>query len=176
MGDPLTANEICTRLTLKREAKALLRDAMPAGEYAAALVTNKQYVTGIEYVAQALPLRESIWWGCLCVREVYGDDLSGADKEACKAAVKWLIEPTEENRLACRQAAQAAGAPSPAALVAAAVFQTGGNPAIPNAPTPDVAAPGRAVANAVKLLCTKRDPVKIVETQRLFVELGMGRV
>ncbi len=176
MTDPLTANEICGKLTLKREAKALLREKMPAGEYAAALVTSKQYVTGIEYVAQALPVRESIWWGCLCLQEAYGDDLSGADKDACRAAVKWLIEPSEENRFACRQAAEAAGAGSPAASVAAAVFQTGGDPTLPNAPRPDIAAPGRAVANAVKLLCTKRDPVKIVETQRLFVELGMGRV
>jgi hypothetical protein len=48
-----------------------------------------------------------------------------------------------------------------------AANQTGGTMAAPNAPA-------KAVATAVKMASTNADPIKIGETQRSFVELGIG--
>jgi len=171
-----TAAEVCGRFNIKKEALALLRDGMLPGEFAEALMAGKQYVTSIDYMAHALPAREAVWWGCLCLQHACGDNLPPLDKEACRAAVQWVVQPTEWNCAAALAPAQAAGMASPAGGLAMAVFQTGGNVAPPGAPpmAPQPFAPAKAVAGAVKMACTKADPMKIVETQRLFVELAMG--
>ncbi len=171
-----TAAEICTRFDLKQEVRPLLRDGMGPREFVEALVANKQSIAGIDFIAHALPAREAVWWGCLCLQHACGNSLSPADKEACKAAVKWVLEPTEENRAAAKVPCEAAGRGCAAAELAAAANQTGGNLAPAMAPPmpPGPFAPAKAVAGAVKLASIKVDPVKIVDVYRLFVELGIG--
>ena len=62
-----TAAEICTRFRLKDAAKQVLGEGMDPCEFAIALVENKMGVDAIEFMAHALPAREGIWWGCLCM-------------------------------------------------------------------------------------------------------------
>ena len=171
-----TAAEICGWAGLKKDALALLRDGMGPREYVEALIANKQYVSGIDFMAHALPAREGIWWGCLCLQHAVGSGMSPVEKAACIAAVQWVLRPGEESRAAARPAAEAAGAANPAGALAAAAFQSGGNVAPPNAPpmAPAPFAHAKAIANSVKLSCTKAPPAKMLETQRAYVELGMG--
>ncbi len=171
-----TAAEVCARFDLKKEPRQLLRDGMGPGEFVQTLLANKQYVAGIDFMAHGLPPREAVWWGCLCVQHAYGDDLRSPEKEACAAAVRWVIQPTEENRAAAQEPAQAAGRASATGQLARAANQTGGNVAPPNAPplAPAPFAPAKAVALAVNLAANKADPLKIADTQRLFVELAIG--
>jgi len=170
------AAEVCAHFELKAEARPLLREGITPREFADALIANKQYLSGIDFIAHALPAREAIWWGCLCLQHACGNNLSPADKAAARAAVQWVMAPSEENRAAAQAPANAAGPATPAGSLAGAAFQTGGNIAPPKAPpaAPGPFAPAKAVANAVKIACTKVDPVKIVETQRLLAELGVG--
>jgi hypothetical protein len=171
-----TAAEICTRFDLNKEARSLLRDTMGPREFVNTLVANKRYIMGIDFIAHALPAREAVWWGCLCFQHACGNSLSLQDKAAAKAALQWLLEPSEENRAAAKAPAETAGPGSPAGGLAAAANQTGGNLAPPKLPPlpPGPFAPAKAVAGAIKLASIKGDPVKIAETQRLFVELGIG--
>jgi len=170
-----TAGEICARFNIKKEAGALLREGMPPEEFVEALVAHKQYITGVDFMAHALPARDAVWWGCLCLQHACGDSLSAADRAACRAAVQWVVQPNEWHRAAALAPAQAAGPASPAAGLAMAVFQTGEDVAPPNAPpmAPGPFAPAKAVAGAVKMSCAKANAVKIIETQRLFVELAV---
>lgn len=171
-----TAAEICANFDLKKEARPLLLEGMSPRKFLEALVAKKQFIAGIDFLSHALPPREAIWWGCLCLQHACGNELSEADKEACKAAVRWILQPTEENRAAARTPAETAGPASAAGHLAFAAHHTGGNIAPPKAPpvAPGPFAPAKAVANAVKLASTKAEPAKIAETQRLFLELGMG--
>lgn len=164
------------RFDLKNEARALLREGMSSGEFLEVLLTSKQYLASIDFIAHALPAREAVWWGCLCLHHVCGNNLSELDKEACQAAVQWVLQPTDENRALAKAPAEAAGTGSPAAALAAAANQTGDNLTPPKAPTmpPKPFAPAKAVTNAVKLSISKADPIKITETQRLLLELGIG--
>jgi hypothetical protein len=173
---PATAVEICASFDLKKEAQSLLRDGIGPREFYEALMANQQYIAGIDFIAHALPAREAVWWGCLCLQHACGDSLSPQDKAAAKAAVQWILEPTEENRAATKMPAEAAGPASPTGALARAANQTGGNLAPPKAPPmpPSPSAPGKAVAHAVKLASIKGDPVKIADTHRLFLELGIG--
>src|SRR6516225_8723800 len=170
----VTASEVCAHFNLEQSARRLLDDRMGPGEFVEALVVSKQYLAGIEFVAHALPAREAIWWGCLCLQHACGNDLPASDRTACKAAVRWVLEPTEKNRAAAKAPAEAAGPGSPAGALATAAHQTGGSLAPPNLPPlpPEPFAPAKAVANAVKFASLKGDPLRTTDRQRLFVELG----
>jgi len=170
-----TAAEICSRFAAKKEALALLREGMSPEDFAAALMANKHYVTGIEFMAHALSPREAIWWGCLCLQHTCGDNLPPMEKEACRLTVQWVVQPTDWHRMAVLGPAQAAGPATVAGGLAMAVYQTGENVAPPNLPpmAPQPFAPAKAVASAIKMACTKADPAKIILTQRLLLELGI---
>lgn len=171
-----TAAEVCSHFSLEPAAKALLRDGIGPREFAEALARNKHNVAGIDFIAHALPAREAIWWGCLCLQHACGNALSDLERTACSAAVRWVLQPTDENRASARVPADAAGPGTPAGALAAAANQTGGNVAPAGAPpmAPAPFAPAKAVAIAVKLASTEGDPARMIETQRAFFELGVG--
>jgi hypothetical protein len=171
-----TAAEVCSRFDLKPAARALLSEEMGPWEFLEALVASRHYLTGIDFIAHALPPREAIWWGCLCLQHLCGDGISTLEKAACKAAVQWVLESTEGNRAAAKVQADAARPGSVAGALAWAVSQTvESRPASKTSPLSlESMAPAKAISSAVKLVTSKVEPVKITETQRLFVELGTG--
>ncbi|HEY0791989.1 MAG TPA: hypothetical protein VGD78_13070 [Chthoniobacterales bacterium] len=162
-----SAAEVCAHFDLTRESRALLREAMPPRELIGAFLKNKHYLAAIDFMAHALPAREAIWWGCLCLQHACGDRLSQSEKAAGKAAVQWIFEPTEEKRVAAKTPAELAGPVSPAGALASAAHQA------EDGPSGAAFASAKAVAGAVKLASSKVDAIKIVDTQRLFVELGI---
>jgi hypothetical protein len=172
----MTAAEICATFELNRQARQLLRDSMPPHEFLEALMSHKQYVAGIDFMAHALPAREAIWWGCLCMQHACGDNLSAPERAASRATAQWVLQPTEENRAAAKAPAEAAGPASPAGALASATNLTVGNAAPPKA-SPTAPAPfasAKSVATAVKLASVKGDPAGIVDRQRSYFELGIG--
>jgi hypothetical protein len=171
-----TAAEICAHFDLEEKARPLLSDGMRPGEFVEALLAGKQYAAGIHFMARALPAREAIWWGCLCVQHACGNNLSAADKAAAKAAVQWVLWPTDENRAAAKPPAEAARAPSPAGALAMAASLTGGSLGPPNLPLvpPPSFTWAAYVAAAVKFAAIKVEPARVSGTQRSFVELGIG--
>ncbi len=171
----VTASEIGRRFPLPQEAQRWLRDDMGAREFVETLLANRLYVAGIDFMAHALPTCEAVWWGCLCVQHASGK-LSSADAAAGRAAARWVLEPSEENRLAAREPAEAAGPSSLAGRLAMAAYQTDVGCAGPGAPPvrPAPFAAAKSVAEAVKMACTQAEPAKIAETQRLFVELAIA--
>jgi hypothetical protein len=170
-----TAAEICANFDLKDEAKKLLRDGMNPREFVAALIENKKYIDAIHFMAHALPVRDGIWWGCLCMQHAFGNDLTPPDRAAATAAVQWVMQPAEENRVASKAPADAAPPPSVAGALAMAAFQSGGNVAPPNLPpkAPAPFAAAKSIALAVTLASIKSEPVKIAQMQRSYVELAI---
>lgn len=158
-----TAAEICTRFELDAQAKPLLRDGIAPPEFVAALIQKKNYAAAIDFLAHALAPRESIWWGCLCLQHALGDKLLPADKTAASAAVRWVMQPTEENRAAAKTASEPADPLSPAPALALAASQTAGPPF----------ASAKSVARAVKLASIKTEPANIAKTQKSYIDLGV---
>ena len=171
-----TAAEVCARLYLDKQVLKLLQPSMSPREFVDVLVEKKQYLAGIDFMAHLLPAREAIWWGCLCWQKTCGEKLEPWERIASKAAVKWVLEPSEANRAAAKRPAEVLGLGSPAGALAAAANQTGGSLAPPNVPavSPSPFAPARAVAIAVKVASTKGDPQGILAMQRSFIELGIS--
>jgi hypothetical protein len=169
------AAEVCVNFDLKKEAQPLLTNGISPRAFLDALVANTQYLAGIDFLCHALAPRDAIWWGCLTLQHACGNDLSEQDKAACKAAVRWIFAPTDENREAAKLPADVAGPASAAGGLASAASFTGGSVAPPKAPpTPPPPFAPKAVAGAIKLATTKADPVRIAETQKLYLELGIA--
>ena len=179
------AIDVCRNFDLKEEARPLLREGQSPREFLDALLAGKKYAQGIDFLAHALPPREAIWWGCLCLEKGTGSDLPPLDLEAFKAAAKWVLDPSEENRHAAQTRGKALGASAPAGLIAMAAGWTGGslappmtsaNPKVPQPPPvpPGPFVPAKAVAGAILLASAKGDPTKLLPMQRSFVELGIG--
>jgi hypothetical protein len=162
-----TAAEVCARFQPRNETLALLRDGIGPRDFVEALLANKQYVAGIDFLAHALPSREGIWWGCLCLQHAFGGALTPADRAAAIAAVHWVLRPGGAAQAAAGPAAHASGPGSVAGALASAVFLTSGN-------GPSSFASAKAVAQAVKIASIKVSPIKIPDTQRALVELGIG--
>jgi hypothetical protein len=170
------ASAVCQHFDLKEEARPLLGNGLSPQEFVAALLAQKQHAAAIDFLAHALPPREAVWWGCLCLKHAAGSALSAPEEAAYKAAARWVLEPSEDNRKAAQAPAEKAGLGKPAGGLAMAAAWTGGSLAPPNLPPvpPGAFLPARAVAGAIQLAAVKADPVRIADTQRLFAELGVG--
>ena len=162
-------------LDLKKEARPLLTSGMRPRAFLEAFVAKKQFIAGIDFLWHAFAPRDAIWWGCLCCSMPWGIAFPMRIRRRARRRCVGLA-PTEENRAAARAPADAAGPASAAGGFASAAPFTGGSIAPPKAPpvAPGPFAPAKAVAGAVKLASTKADPVRIAETQRLFLGLGVG--
>ena len=171
-----TASEICARLYLDKAALGLLRPAMSPRGFVEALVENTQYMAAIDFIAHALPSREAIWWGCLCLQRTCGDKLEPWERRAFRITVQWVLQPDETNRAAAKEPAEVLGPASAAGGLATAANQTGGSVGPPQGPPipPSPFAPARAVAIAIKVASTKCDPPEIQGTQRALIDLGMA--
>jgi len=176
MDKILTAANVCARFKLKDDATQLLREGMDPCEFAIALVENEMGVDAVKFMAHALPAKEGIWWGCLCMQHALGENLSPPDRAAATAAVRWVMQPTEENRAVAGATAQAAPPPSVAGALATAAFHTSGNiapPGLPFSKAPEPFAPARAIVLAVKLASIKTQATNIPKIQRAYVELAI---
>lgn len=169
-----TATEVCANFELDVEAKPLLRDGMTPAEFVTALVENKMYIDAIDFIAHALPVREGIWWGCLCMQHALGGSFAEPDRAAATAAVMWVMQPTEENRAAAQAPAEAADPLSPAGALALAVSQTGIRRSPPNVPRlPPPPNPANSIARAVKIASIKTEPPDIPKIQKCYVDLAI---
>jgi hypothetical protein len=156
-----TAAEVCAQFDLPRKARALLRPGIAPPEFMNALLAHQEYIAGIDFLAHALPVREAVWWGCLCMQHACGDNLTSVDKAAAIAAVRWIEQPTEENRTAAMAPADAAGPSSPAGTLARAASLAADDPR-------------RSIANAVHLASVKGGADRMSARQRSYFELGIA--
>ena len=144
---------------------------MPPREFLNALLDAGQYLIALEFLAGALFMRESIWWGALCLQHASGERLEPAEKAAAIAAVRFVLHPMPQNCAAARMPAQAAGPTTIAGALALAASQSCTNTSPSSA---GQLTPAKAIANAVKLASVKANPAKLSDTRRLYVELGIG--
>ena len=142
--------------------------AWARAEFVEALDRRKQYLTGIDFMAHALPARDAVWWGGLCLRDarvamrfVLADRLPPR-----QAAVQWVMQRRAESRR--RAPAGHAGGPR---SVAGGLAMPCVKPA--EAP-PRPMLPPRLLPGPDQMACTKADAVKIVATRptAFFLELA----
>lgn len=71
------------------------------------LETKAAKVDILRMLAVALPPREATWWACLAARDLIGPDPKTVPPPLMRAEA-WVFKPTEENRIAVRDAFESA--------------------------------------------------------------------
>ncbi len=169
-----SAGEIAGRYVLGDEARALLREGLAPQEFCTLLAQNGQHADAVRFWAHALPKRQAVWWGCLCMDAAPGPPATAPVTAALDAARAWVREPDDARRRASYQAGTAAGLDQPPALVAIAVFFTGGSVAPPDLPevAPVDHATGDMIGAALNLAAVRVQPEKAPQTLERFLAIG----
>jgi hypothetical protein len=160
---------------LSPEAAALPR-AMPPEQFVAALVAAGMMPDAVKFLSQALPRREGVWWACLAARAAAAAvPPRPIDTAALEAAESWVFKPTEENRRAAMEKAQAAEFNSPAAWAAVAAFWSAGSMAPPGQPVvpPAPHLAGRAVTGSVMLAAAQGEATAAPQRYTSFIASGL---
>jgi hypothetical protein len=172
------AAEICARYEPRDDARPLLSPTATPREFLEALEAREQHASALSFLAHALPPREAVWWGCLCLRQASAAALPPAEADALRSAAEWVLEPNEERRRTAEKLAEGAGVGTASGCLATAVGWTGGSLSPPDPRIPVVAPgphlPAKGVAGAVLLASVRAEPTRIAGLQRSFVELGVG--
>ncbi len=171
----VTATDVCGRYKPSDEARALLRDGMTPEAFFAALTDEGLFRDAVPFMANWLPKEQAIWWGALCAWELSREQTTPGIDEAFETVVKWLKDPTEQNRRAAEAAGKDLGMAVPAGAVAMAVFFSGGSMSRPGLPeaTPPAGLTGKTVAVAVLMAARECNPKDVDNQIRMFLRLGL---
>jgi len=181
MPDPIAtrgardrAAEVCRHFKQGDEARRLLRDDPTADGYLTLLLDHQLYADAIQFVAHRLPHREAVWWGCLCVWKMSRPDAPEEVAAALKAAVGWVIDPSENHRRAAETAGQAAGSDTPAGCVAFAAFYSGGSMLPANLPEvkPPPFLTAKTLAAGLRVAAAQGPVDQGAACHRLFLQLA----
>lgn len=118
-------------------------------DHISALAAENEPTPAVLFAALTLPKRESVWWGCLCIRGLKRDDAKLL--EGLTAAENWVRKPEEDQRRAAGKIAEDLGFNGAGAWIAFAAFTSGGSlaPADLQAVPPPGDSCGRSVFAAV---------------------------
>jgi hypothetical protein len=124
----------CAYLELPAEVQELAKKTLSGDKVIADLVEEKQHLDALRLRAYLLPKRESVWWGCLCVRDELNGPLAPKQVAALDAAIAWVSDPCDESRREAERQANATGCDGPGGLLALSAFWTEGSIAPDDAP------------------------------------------
>jgi hypothetical protein len=187
---PLTAvaRWLAERAAFEDDAvRALCLRAPDPDALVAALAAEAKHAEAVQLVARALPKREAVWWAFIAARHAHqrpsADAPAGtpgtvapAVQHALDAVERWIAAPADSTRHAAFEAAQAAGADTPAGCVGMAVFLSGGSlagPAVPVHVPPPAGACWQLVAGAVLLAAVGAPPAQIAAAFQGYVAQGV---
>lgn len=148
-------------------------DDVAADAHYADLRARGEDVGALDFLAHALPRFEGVAWAAhLLDAESRHRTLPVRDRLALDTVLRWVGEPVDGNRLAAREASDAAGPRSAERLLALAVYFSGGTLSQPDLPpvNPPAEASARFAAGAVKAAAYRTD-----DPQKLIAEaLSLG--
>jgi hypothetical protein len=151
--------EICQRVELSADARALLLPSLSPQGFLSLLVDAELVGDAVRFLAFALPVREAIWLACVVAHNAITEP-TALETLCLERTAAWVYEPTDERRRACFTVAEEAKFEGAAAYAALAVFWSGGSLApedMPDVPADPQLGPTGAGAS-VLLAITSGDP------------------
>lgn len=128
----------------------------------------------VVFLAHLLPVREAIWWGCLCSWQSARSKPTPAVDAVLGALVRWVREPSEANRVT---GALLAGDDAPVQFLARALEFSGASlspPGLPVVPPPPFLA-HRTVAGALLLDAAKGGPERLRDFLQWGTDVADGK-
>lgn len=171
------AREFCRRARLKRPALELLEQnpGIAPAAFLEALVAKEYLTDALRVLAHRLPKRDAVWWGCLCWEHADEANRGEAERQALAAAVRWVLDPTDENRRLAGKWGKKARMKTSGGALAMAVFLSGGSVSLPGLPfvPPKPQTCAAAVAGSILLLAARHDRhLARQKWRREFLDLG----
>ncbi|HTS28415.1 MAG TPA: hypothetical protein VMH81_21225 [Bryobacteraceae bacterium] len=170
-----TTESVAAVAELGEEASALLKPEMHPLDFIAKLMDQQMYADAVRFLAHALPKREAVWWAWMSARRITPENAPAKIKAALEATEKWIAQPSDENRRAAKEAADAASLGTAAGCAGLAAFFAGDSLAPPNLPPvpPGPYLTAKAVAGAVNFAALSGDPRQAPEKFKSFVAQGV---
>ncbi|TLM77942.1 DUF6931 family protein [Microbulbifer harenosus] len=133
------------------------------------------FADAVKLLALGLPKRESVWWACLCARDIHGPQTDEDNTGALVAAESWVKSPTEERRLNCKGYAEKTRYKTPASWAATAAAWSHGSLSDPGEPAiePPAHLYAHAVAGSVTLAAVLSNPVNAEKSFQRFLQQGL---
>ncbi|NOQ36415.1 MAG: hypothetical protein GQ569_11060 [Methylococcaceae bacterium] len=170
------AATITATLELSDEANVLLGETMTPADYLQQLMDNALYNDAINFLANALPKREAVWWACVCAKQTLNDKSPASDVKAVELAEAWVYKPVQEVCEPNYAAAEATEFKTPAGWAAISAFWSGENisPSKEAIVPPPEGLTGKAVNGAVILAAVQEEDPKIITANyQLFLAKGV---
>jgi len=149
--------------------------AIKPAAFVALLARDGDPADAVEFLARWLPPRQRIWWGCLALWHVYRPEPPAAVDATLAALVRWVEDPTDENRRAVHAAGDALGRRHPVGALAFAAFWSEGSMSLPNLPEvlppPDLSS--QTLASTLSLAINSQPFDQSRELYQYFVKLGL---
>lgn len=165
--------DACEQMQIDAEARALLQAAMTPRQAVQALLDGGQAQAALQLAARLLPKRYVVAWLCQCAR---GEALAPEARAGAALAEKWLREPSEGNRRAAFEYANAGGYATLGAWFAASAGWAEGSLAPSGQPAP-VPPPehltARAAVAALNLLAAT-DPTQFQRRRADFARQALA--
>jgi hypothetical protein len=162
----LTMKELQREINLPEEQRDLIANG-PSSPTLLNLLTERELLSeATRLLSYALPVREAVWWACMCVRHVLPLVTLPAEQEAAlTAAEEWVRKPCIAERMKTHRACANAGYFTPAGWVAQAAFSSEMSISIPRAS-------GGKVEKAVSLAAIYRGEDHQPERLKRFIVSG----
>ncbi|MGR6862755.1 DUF6931 family protein [Aliivibrio salmonicida] len=137
-------------------------------------VEQELFADAVTFLAHALPIRESIWWGVTCAVSL--QHWSEDEDNAIRATKAWVYIPDEINRRFAEKMAGKAGLETGAGWAAQAAFWSGGSMIKPEDPVvpPPPYLYAQAVAGCINLSAVLPDGEGAKEHYQRFIEMGLN--
>lgn len=162
---------------LSDEAAAFLNPRRAPRDYLQILIRNALHADAVALLAHVLPPREAVWWAWSCARDAAGPAPAAGVAATLEAVRRWIVEPTDENRRAANEAAEAIEYETPAGMAGLAAFMCGetmGPADAPAAPPPPGGA-AKAITGCVCMAAAEGDPAGIGARFEQFIARGLER-
>jgi hypothetical protein len=152
----------------------LLCDELTPRAYFELLRERELYIDAIRFLARALPKRLGVWWGCLCAWHVAGPGSSPEVLAALRAAVRWVLDPSEENRRAAEGPGLVEDFATAASCLAMAAHWSGGSMLRPELPvvSPPEDVTAKLVTGAIQRAVVQRGFAEARDHYRQFLAMG----
>lgn len=169
------AADICRLYSPSEPARTLLHPHLSPSHFLQRLIDQKLHAEGLKFLAHALPIRDAVWWGCLCLRSIIGPSLTPGQRERLKMVAQWVLEPAEDRRRAAQAPAEELGMKDALGCLLMSVFCSGGSltsPPLPHVPMPPGMA-AQALAGAVLQAATQGEHAMTLRFHQ-FLDLGIA--
>jgi hypothetical protein len=160
-------------MELSPSASALLRADMTAQVAIQDLLAAGQQQDALKLLARLLPKRYAVAWLCQCARD---QALTQEDRAGASLAEQWVREPSESNRRAAFEFANAGGYKSVGAWIAASAGWSSGSlaPAAQETPVPPAEhLTARATVAAINLMAAL-DATQFEVRRAAFIDRAMS--